>query len=79
MAITMLEVMIWSDPFPKEIYRFPWNIADSIAKGKRPETIQQVTPGMRRIIECSWCQEAKERLTVEDIDALLETEILKHK
>ncbi|EDR25791.1 protein serine/threonine kinase, putative [Entamoeba dispar SAW760] len=33
-SITMLQIITWKDPFPKEIYNFPWDIADSITTVK---------------------------------------------
>ena len=76
-AVTMLEVMLWEEPFPKEKYKYAWDIANAISAGKRPDGINQINEGMKKIIESSWCQYATERLTIEDIVALLETELLK--
>ena len=74
----MLEIMIWGSAFPKEVFRFAWDIADSISDGKRPETITEIeSPSIRRLIESSWSQHPSDRLTIDDIVALLETESLK--
>ena len=79
-AITMLEIMIWKEAFPKSVFRFPWNIADLISTGKRPQTIEEIqNKKIVNIIERSWCQNPRERLTIDDIVALLETELLKMK
>jgi serine/threonine protein kinase len=43
LAITMLEVMVWGEPFPKVLFKFPWDIANLISSGKRPKTIDEVT------------------------------------
>ena len=79
-AITMLEVMIWHTAFPKDDFRFAWNIADSISAGKRPQTIEIVkNKNIRKLIEQCWCQKPKERLTINDVVPLLETELIKLK
>ena len=79
-SITILEVMIWNEAYPKEIFKYAWNIADFVTSGKRPDSIELVTnKDMRRLIECSWNQNPNERLKIEDIVSLLETNLLKLK
>ena len=73
-AITMLEIMIWGDAFPKEEFKFPWDIADFICDGKRPSLIEKVyNDVMKKLIQNSWCHDPSERLTIDDIVSLLET------
>ena len=77
-AITMLEVMIWKDAFPKNKFSFAWNIADFVASGKRPDTINQVTnPELNNLIQMCWLQNPKERLTIDFVVSLLETFLMK--
>ena len=79
-AITMLEVMIWNEAYPKTIFKYAWNIADFVASGKRPNTIEFVrNKDMKRLIECCWNQHPKDRLMINDVVALLETMLLKMK
>ena len=62
-AITMLEIIIWRDAFPNDIFRFAWDIAQLIVTGKRPNTIEQVeNKSMKELIEDCWKQEPRERL-----------------
>ena len=77
-AITMLEIYLWSEAFPKSELRFAWNIADYISSGKRPKGIQMIhDKNIKEMIEQSWCDDPKERLTIEDIVSLLETSTIK--
>ena len=79
-AITMLEIMTWKTAFPKEMFRFAWDIANCIADGKRPTTIENVKNNeMKRLIKSCWNQHPKDRLMINDVVALLETLLLKMK
>ena len=78
-AITMLEIFMWEEPFPKSLYRFAWDIADKVVAGERPQLIQKVNGTMKKLIAQSWCQEPRERLEIEQIVALLETQLIKMK
>ncbi|GAB1226950.1 hypothetical protein ENUP19_0312G0002 [Entamoeba nuttalli] len=71
-SITMLQVITWKDPFPKTLYPHPWDIADTITTGKRPVIIQEVEEDIKEIIEKSWEQEPKERITIDEIVRMLE-------
>ncbi|ELP88535.1 serine/threonine protein kinase HT1, putative [Entamoeba invadens IP1] len=71
-AITLLEVLTWVEPFPKEIYKFGWSIADLISIGKRPSTILKLEKKYQSIIENAWKQEPKERSDINTIIACLE-------
>ena len=76
-AITMLECITWQEAYPKSMYRFAWDIADAVASGKRPHSINTIEyKELKEIIEKSWKQEPSERLTIDNIVALLETELL---
>ncbi|GAB1228111.1 hypothetical protein ENUP19_0374G0022 [Entamoeba nuttalli] len=71
-SITMLQIITWKDPFPKSEFKFPWKIAEFISTGKRPNIIQEVEEGIKEIIEKSWKQEPKERITIDEIVRMLE-------
>ncbi|BFU21946.1 protein kinase domain containing protein [Entamoeba histolytica] len=71
-SITMLQIITWQDPFPKSEFKFPWKIAEFISTGKRPVIIQEVEEDIKEIIEKSWQQEPKERITIDEIVRMLE-------
>ena len=67
--------MIWGEVYPKEIYKFAWDIADLISSGRRPGAIEQIeNEKMKNLIEKSWTQEPKERITISEIVEILENE-----
>ena len=77
-SISILEILIWDEPFPKNIFKYTWDIADFISSGKRPVALVNIkNNNIKRIIEMTWCQNPKERLTINDVVPLLETELLK--
>ncbi|GAT99211.1 hypothetical protein CL6EHI_001630 [Entamoeba histolytica] len=71
-SITMLQIITWQDPFPKSEFKFPWKIAEFISTGKRPNIIQEVEEDIKEIIEKSWQQEPKERITIDEIVRMLD-------
>ena len=72
-AITMLETITFSEPFPQNIYRFLWNISDAIVKGNRPGIIDLINnEEIKQLIELSWKQNPKDRLEINEIVASLE-------
>ena len=77
-AVTIYEVMIWDDAYPKKHFQFPWDIADFVNSGKRPNN-QDIIPNKKieKIVEDSWCQEPRDRLTIHDIVVLFDTEFIK--
>ena len=72
-AITMLEVITFSSPFPKEVFEFPWDIADLISDGKRPDTIQKVEiEEMKDIIEKCWSHDPQDRPQIKEVTIMIE-------
>ena len=73
-AITMLEICLWKNPFPESEFKYPWKIANFIAKGSRPSLINEVTiPEIKQSIESSWLQDPKERISIDTILSLLQS------
>ncbi|ELP94552.1 serine/threonine protein kinase HT1, putative [Entamoeba invadens IP1] len=59
-AITMYECFTWSDAFPKDVYRYAWDIADSVCYGKRPD-LMMLTEKQKEVVVKAWQQTPKER------------------
>ena len=57
--------------------RFAWDIADFVVNGKRPKKTREIMDSQYKLIYQCWCEEPKDRLKVEDIIALVETEMKK--
>ena len=67
-AVTMLEVVIWGDAYPKTLYTFAWNIADLVSCGKRTQTITYIEDdGIKQLIEDCWTQDPKERPMMDSV------------
>ena len=62
--------------FPKELFRFAWNIAEFIINGNRRERDEQMTVEQYRLIQYCWCHNPKERLKIDDVVSLLETMLI---
>ncbi|ELP83546.1 protein serine/threonine kinase, putative [Entamoeba invadens IP1] len=71
-AITMYECFGWKEAFPKNIYKFAWDIADSIAIGKRPK-LDVFNEQQKLIIEKAWKHDPKQRSDISDIIKSLES------
>ena len=79
-AITMLETITFAEPFPKQLYPFAWNISDSIAKGIRPELINEIENNeIKQIIEQSWKQNPRDRISIDVIINQLDQIYSNHK
>ena len=75
-AITMLEIMIWNDTYPKTLFKFAWSIADFVCQGNRPNTIDEIeSENMKKLIEFCWNQNPIHRLPIKEIVLLLEEEL----
>ena len=66
-AITMFETMKWGSAYPKEIFRYEWDIAEFICKGKRLNKTNKMRDQTYDLITHCWQQDPKERLTIDEI------------
>ena len=78
-AVTMYEIMSWGICYPGKQFKFPWKIAEFVMSGQRMPKPDELSPDQFRIIEESWCHEPKDRLEIGDLQALIETEMIKLK
>ncbi|ELP92853.1 tyrosine protein kinase, putative [Entamoeba invadens IP1] len=62
-AITMYETISWIDPYLQEKFKFPWKIAEFISSGKRLKRIDSIPVNLFNIINNSWQQEYKLKLS----------------
>ena len=75
-AITIYEVFMWDDAYPKSEFRFPWNIAEFVVSEQRLLQPDVISDNHFKIIERCWCHNPKERIAIEDVISLLETELM---
>ncbi|ELP91138.1 protein serine/threonine kinase, putative, partial [Entamoeba invadens IP1] len=72
LSVTMCECFKWGDVYDKNIFKFPWKIAEFVNDGKRIEQPKQIKNELFDIITKCWCQNPNERLAIVDISLLLE-------
>ncbi|ELP86334.1 protein serine/threonine kinase, putative, partial [Entamoeba invadens IP1] len=65
-GISVLEVFQRKDPFPVEQFEYPWDIAEFICSGKRPDIFDE-NENVRNVIEGCWKQSPTERLSISDV------------
>ena len=70
-SITMYEVMIWGEAYPKSEFKFEWNIASFVKEGNRLSLNCISNSTIKEIISHSWKQEPKERYTIDEIELKL--------
>lgn len=66
-AITMYEVMLWGNAYPKDKFKHEWDIANFITSGKRLSLDFIQNEKIRILIANSWNQNQKERLLITDL------------
>ena len=66
-AITMYEVMLWDNAYPKDKFKHEWDIANFITSGKRLSLDFIQNEKIRILIANSWNQNQKERLLITDL------------
>ena len=66
----MYETWIWNDPYPPtdSRFKFAWSIANFVSEGKRLSKPEDMNYKYYEIIENSWKQNPKERITVQQIE-----------
>ena len=73
----MYECYDWCECYPSERFKYPWDIVTFVISEKRLERTDNITNDQYQLIERCWCHQPNERLKIEDIISILETEIVK--
>ncbi|ELP94835.1 protein kinase domain containing protein, partial [Entamoeba invadens IP1] len=71
-AITMYECFIWGVAYPKNEFKYSWNIVNFVASGKRRQKPDFVTDNQFEIITECWKQQPADRPPIEDVVEKLE-------
>ncbi|BFU24164.1 protein kinase, putative [Entamoeba histolytica HM-1:IMSS-B] len=66
-AVTMLHILMWNAPYQGSLFKYPWSIANFVADGNRLDCPENVSPECFELIEQSWVQNPKERLSINEI------------
>ncbi|ELP83881.1 protein serine/threonine kinase, putative [Entamoeba invadens IP1] len=66
-AITMFEVFGWCEAYPKEMFKFPWNIAEMVTSGKRLEKKENMSDDQYNLIQQCWKHNSSQRMNIENV------------
>ncbi|ELP88768.1 tyrosine kinase, putative, partial [Entamoeba invadens IP1] len=72
-AITMFECFGWCEAYTKDLFKFPWKIAEYVIAGNRPIQNKNIKDNQYELICECWKQNPIERITIETIIQKLET------
>ncbi|ELP91812.1 tyrosine kinase, putative, partial [Entamoeba invadens IP1] len=64
LAVTFYEALIWNEIYPKNLFQYPWTIADFVSGGKRRECQNGMNTKAYDIIDKMWEQNSEQRPTV---------------
>ncbi|ELP92314.1 protein serine/threonine kinase, putative [Entamoeba invadens IP1] len=67
LAITMYEMFIWGDIFPKNEFKFAWIIADFVSSGKRKEKPIDMDQQLFELIQKTWASKPEDRPTIDKV------------
>ncbi|KAL7717563.1 Protein serine/threonine kinase [Entamoeba marina] len=66
-GVTMYEIMIWNEVYPKDKFKFPWKIAEFVTNGERLPKPNDMNDSIYSLISNCWKHEAKERYSIEEV------------
>ncbi|EDR26922.1 proto-oncogene tyrosine protein kinase FER, putative [Entamoeba dispar SAW760] len=71
-AIVMYETFIWGAPYPKDIFPFPWNIAEFISQGNRRSQTKDMPDWYFKIVSMGWDQQPLNRPKIDKVVEMIE-------
>ena len=74
----MYETIIWGNIYPKVKFQHEWDIADFVCKGRRLEKPIEMNDSMFGIISHCWCQDPRERYSIDSVIEKLKDELQHH-
>ncbi|ELP86393.1 serine/threonine protein kinase HT1, putative [Entamoeba invadens IP1] len=60
-AMTMYEIFIWGEAFPREMFRYPWEVVNFITGGRRLDKPANMDNALFKIVSDSWRNNSNER------------------
>ena len=61
-AVMTFECFKWGDAYPKEMFRFPWDVVSFVSSGRRVEIPSDFPPQVKTVISRSWDKSPAERM-----------------
>ncbi|ELP88794.1 protein serine/threonine kinase, putative [Entamoeba invadens IP1] len=74
-GVTMFEIFGWKEAYPKDIFKYPWRIAEFVNSGNRMDKPENMPNMLYITIEKCWCQDQKERLSIKDVIFALKAQL----
>ncbi|BFU20857.1 tyrosine kinase putative [Entamoeba histolytica] len=67
LSVTMFETMKWGPAYPKEQFKYPWQIAQFVSDKKRPSKPDNMRQEIYDIISNGWLDDSRHRSSIETI------------
>ncbi|ELP84347.1 protein serine/threonine kinase, putative, partial [Entamoeba invadens IP1] len=71
-SIMLYETVTWEEMYPKDVFKYPWDIAAFVTNGKRKEIKKDVPIEIGEVIEKTWNQNSSERISLEEVGTKLD-------
>ena len=75
-AVTMYEVFGWKEAYTSSNFKYAWIIVEFVIEGKRLKKPDDMLDSQYNLIQQCWYDNPNQRLNIEDIISILETESL---
>ncbi|ELP91482.1 protein serine/threonine kinase, putative [Entamoeba invadens IP1] len=72
LAVTLYECATWKDIYPKDRFKFAWNIVDFVVSGKRLKKPPYLKDDIYNIVDDMWCQDVYKRIGISGVVTKLE-------
>ncbi|ELP85520.1 protein kinase domain containing protein, partial [Entamoeba invadens IP1] len=72
-GVTLYETLKWGDAYDKNVFKFPWKIAEFVISGKRLERNENMSDSQYELIQKCWSQQPDDRPNINEVVNLLET------
>ncbi|ELP89571.1 protein serine/threonine kinase, putative [Entamoeba invadens IP1] len=74
-GVTIYSVMIWGDPYPKNEFPYPWNVATFVSDGRRQPKLNLTNEEYKLVSDC-WDENPITRLKIAEVISRLKTLIV---
>ncbi|ELP90229.1 protein kinase, putative, partial [Entamoeba invadens IP1] len=71
-GVTLFECVTWKNPYPKEQFKFAWDIVDFVVSGKRLKKPANLNDNIYNIVNDMWCQDVRKRIEMNNVVSKLE-------
>ncbi|ELP92044.1 protein serine/threonine kinase, putative [Entamoeba invadens IP1] len=72
-GITFYETLNWCEAYDKNLFKFPWKIAEFVISGKRLERKESMSENQFKLIQRCWNQQPEDRPKIDEIVEVIKT------